>query len=357
MSVWKNGVYGACVAGMILLAGCETEIVADYVMPAREVVNVGKVNVIAIRVNSRVTGNLAGDNNRNAGLLKKLLSKRLYQEGFYQVVDDIWGEPEMASGLAKVMNGKNPNHGYGETFIAGGQRKAKAVLFLELELELNSNPAQYEKTFELVTKPYVMNPVQPGQVPTSRVNWKAVTTQEVKMPYTMHQVTAKGKLRARFVSRKGTAAPEAYDKSFQITLPQSACTDWERPSQLKVLATALAPVVEAVVADISPVKEQRKLTVSTGGSDRVMLLLKAKAFGDAVAEVEQLDENHAAVAADYENQGVAFEVMGDFVGAKFAYENAVKANPESESAKQGARRVAELLRKRRRVNESVRQNN
>ena len=103
-SISRIGIYGASVGLAAFLAGCATEkITVDYVMPAKAVADVSKVNVAAIKVNAKVTGNLAGDNKRNAGLVKQLLAMRLYKEGFYQVTDDIWATLEGASAMEKAI--------------------------------------------------------------------------------------------------------------------------------------------------------------------------------------------------------------------------------------------------------------
>ena len=82
-TITKIGLYGIVGGAVAFLAGCGTEkITVDYVMPAKAVTDVSKVNVAAINVKANVKGGLAGNNKQNAGLVKQLLAMRLYKEGF-----------------------------------------------------------------------------------------------------------------------------------------------------------------------------------------------------------------------------------------------------------------------------------
>lgn len=345
--VWIRGTMLGLVS---LLGGCGT-IKVDYVMPAKAVAEVNKVNVVAIKVNSRVKGNLAGDNQRNAGLVKQLLASRLYKEGFYQVADDIWADPEKAADLARVINAQNPNHGYGETFVAGGQTKGKVMLEIDLDLVLNSKRVEKEVPYRFKTTPYEIRPPRkPGEAPTSSPNERAAVVETRNLPVTFYEFVGKGMLRARFAGLNGDPAPVTYANTFRISLPKSERS--AMPSQLAALAEAVSPAIEGVVADITPYKETREVDVSKGGDKRVVYLLKAKAFPEVVSLVERLESAGTAVAADYENMGIALEAMGDFTGAKFAYEKAVQSDPGSASAKDGVKRVEDVLSGRKAVRDS-----
>lgn len=343
-TISKIGLYGVATGLAVFLGGCATEkITVDYVMPAKAVKDVSKVNVVAIKVNAKVKGNLAGDQKRNAGLVKQLLAMRLYKEGFYQVTDDIWSDVDKAEALAKLMYAKNPNHGYGESFLAGGQTKGKVVLELDLDLALDSKPVQKEMSFTLSTIPYKPNQVKPGEMPTSSPDAKATVVQNVKKPVSVFEVVAKGSLKAKFVGINGKKVPEAYANSFEIKMPEADRFDSAQPSQLKALAAAVTPAINGIVADISPYKESRELVAIEGGDERVVHLLNAKAFAEVVTVVEQLAVTGKANFADYENMGIAQEAMGEFNAAKFSYQAAVKANPESITAKAGVKRVEDAL--------------
>ena len=342
------GIYGASAALAALLAGCATEkITVDYVMPAKAVKDVSKVNVAAIKVKANVTGNLAGDKKRNEGLVRQLLAMRLYKEGFYQVTDDIWATPEGASALEKAIAERDAGHGYA-TLGAMGQNDTKVVIDVSLDLALDANPVKKEMPFTLQTVPYKPKQVKKGEVPTSEPDAKGIVVENVKQEVTVYEVSAKGTLKATFAGPDGKDAPQKYENTFKIAMPEAD----RLPSQLKALAAAVTPAIDGIVADISPYKESRELVAIEGGDERVVHLLNAKAFPEVVAVVEKLEATGKANFADLENLGIAFEAMGEFFSARDAYAKAVKANPDSATAKDGAKRVEDALSGKKTVKES-----
>ena len=342
-TITKIGLYGLVGGVAAFMAGCATEpITVDYVMPAKAVADVSKVNVAAIQVKANVKGGLAGDNKQNAGLVKQLLAMRLYKEGYYQVADDFWSSPAGASELEKMIKEKDVGHGYA-TLAAMGQGTEKVVIDLTLDLELDSRPVKKDMEYTLKTVPYKPIETKKGQVPASQPDPKAVQIQRVKQPVTVYELVAKGTLKAKFKGVKGQDAPVKYENTFTISVPEADRFDAAAPSQLKALAAVVTPAVNGVVSDISPYKESRELVAVKGGDDRVVYLLNAKAFPEVVTVVEELDQTKKANYADYENLGIAFEAMGEFFSARDAYAKAEKANPESLTAKAGTKRVADAL--------------
>ena len=141
----------------------------------------------------------------------------------------------------------------------------------------------------------------------------------------------------------GKDAPQKYENTFKIAMPEAGKFDSAKPSQLKALAAAVSPAIDGIIADISPYKESRELVAIEGGDERVVHLLNAKAFSEVVSVVEKLEVTGKANFADFENLGIAFEAMGEFFSAKDAYAKAIKANPESATAKAGAKRIGDAL--------------
>ena len=340
-NISKAGAYGLSVGLAALFAGCATEkITVDYIMPAKAVKDVSKVNVAAIRVKANVTGNLAGDNRQNAGLVKQLLSMRLYKEGYYRVTDDIWATAEGAAGLEKLLKDKDAGHGYA-SLAAMGQGTEKVGIDVTLDLALNANPVKKEIPFTLTTVPY--KPKKNGDVPSSEPDAKATVVEKVKKEVTVYEVVASGTLKAKFAGVDGAESPQKYENTFKIAMPEADRFDSAQPSQLKALAAAVAPAVNGIVADISPYKESRELVAIQGGDARVVHLLNAKAFPEVVTVVEKLEVTGKANFADFENLGIAYEAAGDFFSARDAYAKAAKANPESLTAKAGLERVQNAL--------------
>ena len=348
-NVSKIGLYGFAVGLSALFIGCASEkVMVDYVMPAKAVADVSKVNVVSIRVKSNVTGNLAGDGGRNAGLVRQLLATRLYKEGFYQVADDIWSNADGALALQQQILEKDSGHGYA-TFGAMGQGREKAVIDLELDFSLDANPVKKEIPFVLTTVPYKLDPKKPG---VSYPDPKKATEERVSKMVTVYEVVAKGTLRAKFSGVNGTEAPVAYENTFAVEMPEADRFGSAKPSQLKALAAAVSSAIDGVVADISPYRETRAFEPISGGDKRVTKLLCAKAFPEVVTVVEQLALNGKGTAPDFENLGIAFEAMGELNRARGAYGLAVKANPESLTAKAGSKRVAEMLAGKKTVKKS-----
>lgn len=345
--MFSIGILGLAAGTMMFLAGCATEpIKVDYVMPAKAIANVKAVDKVTIKSTAKVTGNLAGDNKLNAGLVKQLLAMRLYKEGFYQVVDDISGDSEGASKLEAMLQEKDAGHGYA-TIMAGNQNDAKADITLDLEMSLDSNPVKKEIPFRLETINYKQVTDKKSGAPRGEPTIPVV--EKVKKPVTIYEIVAKGKLKVMLRGRKD---PITYSCEFEIRMPEADQFDSAQPSQLKALAAAVTPAINGIISDISPYKETRDLVAIKGGDERVVLLLNAKAFPEVVTVVEELQVTRKANFADLENMGIAFEAMGDLLSARDAFKAAEDVNPESETAKAGTQRVKDALAGKDAVKES-----
>lgn len=354
-NIFKIGLWGLSAAVVALVSGCASEkIKVDYVMPAKAVADVSKVNIVAIRVKANVTGSLAGDNKRNAGLVKQMLASRLYSKGFYQVVDDIWADPKAASELEKMIHEKDSGHGYA-SIGAMGQGAEKVVLDVVLDLMLNAKTVKKAVPFELKTIPYKVtqgktdkkgNPLPPS----SEADWNRVVVTQEKKEVTVYEVVGKGALSASFVAPQGKSCPCAYKRKFLISDPKFE--SFAQPSQLKTLEKTVADAVDHLVEDISPWRKSDYLVAVKGGDERVFYLLNAKAFPEVVMVVEGLDAAEKAKPADLENLGIAFEAMGELFSARDAFAKAANLDPQSLSAKEGVNRVEAALAGKKAVKES-----
>ena len=342
-TITKIGVYGMAAGLAAVLSGCASEkIFADYAVPAEKVKSVGKVNVLALKVNAKVEGNQAGDSSANAGLIKQLLASRLYKEGFYQVTDNIWADAESVADLHKGMEDLAIGHGY-SLFTAGGS-KPKAVLEIALDMTLDSKQTTKDMSFTLKTMPYtIQQPKKAGDKPSSSPNVAGATVDKVTRPVTVYELIASGKLVAKFVGVNGGDAPVPYEREIAIAVPEDDRFGASQPTQLKALAQAITPAIEQIVKDISPTRESRPLEAVKGGDKRVVHLLNAKVFSEVETVVKRLALIGKAVSADFENLGIAMEAIGDFDAAKDAYKEAIALNPEAKEAKVGLQRVADAL--------------
>ena len=112
------------------------------------------------------------------------------------------------------------------------------------------------------------------------------------------------------------------------------------PSNSAVIAEMIVPAIETVVADLSPHKESRKLEVNEDGAEHTVLLLKAQAFTEAIAALDEIKEK---TYADYENLGLAYEIIGDYNAAKDAFNEALKLKAGTKIATDGNARIQAIL--------------
>ncbi len=196
----------------------------------------------------------------------------------------------------------------------------------------------------LETIPYVPVKVKDGMPPTSAPNVLAIQKRTEKHPVTLYSTVAKGKISAKISGVDGGKAPVDYSGTFVIggkgTKP---VTSYSAPTQLKAFAEAVSPAVLELVADLAPYKVKKELVAIKGGNEKVVTLLEATAFGEVIEVVTELARSSRANFADYENLGIALEASGRFEDAKKAFKKAVKANPESATAKEGLKRVETAL--------------
>lgn len=402
-TITKIGLYGISTGAAVFIAGCQTPVIeADYVLPARKVTDVSKVDVVTIKVDANVNGNMAGNKAMNEALVRQMLSARLYKGGYYQVMDDLWGANDGPEKIAQILaNATDAGHGYG-SYVVGetipdSERcpscglpcakckglhkglKSKAELDVKIDLTLDTNEVVEEKEFELATTPYLQGKVKDGVPPSSTPNVAAITKETKKVPTKVFKTVAKGTVKVQFNGVDGEKSPVAYSNKFTLPIvkvekkvendkPKSAfgafadaakagldaalgkkadenLSNLASPSQLEALAEALSPAIAEIVADISPYTETRKLVPIEGGDVRVVTLLNAKAFRETVEFVSELVRSGKASVADVENMGIALEAMGKFELAKKAYKKASKMNPEepSETAMAGLARIEKIL--------------
>lgn len=332
-----------------LISGCSTpKIEAEYVMPARNVANIHAVDVCAVKVGATLSGNMAGDQQLTAALLKHLFSMRLYKEGYYSVVDDIWGDVKGTGELQEILKAKDSGHGYASYSTAQGQEKV--VVVIKADISVNSMPVTKEKEFTLRHVPYKSNSRKGNEAPSSSPDYEHVSEKIVKVQEEFFEVSVKGTLKVHFEGVKGAKPPELYVQTFKVDA--TSVSDSLEPSFLKSVAAAVEPAVDDLVADISPHRETQNLMANEDSDKGVYNLLIAKAFPEVVTRVDALRKARTANYADLENQGVAYEVLGELDGAINAYEEALKLNPETTASFNGVARVRHVLEGRKQVRAS-----
>lgn len=321
--------------GLALLSGCSTEkIAADYMMPARQIDDVKSINVLAINVKAQVKSTLAAEDlsTQTAGMVKQLTTARLYKEGYIQTVDDVWGTAEGGKKVKDFVDGKKSQHGYA-SFATVNQHPEKGTLNLTLALTADAKKVTKERDYVLTTVPYTKE-VKEGSVPTSKPGKPVLET--VKKSYQVYETTVVGTLKAELVAKDGT---KLYSAEYPVTMPEGTALSSASPSVMKAVSVAVGPAVDEVIADISPYKVTKEFEANQDGDEKVILLLEAKAFGDAIEAVDALQEK---TYADYENQGLAYEASGDFNSAKASYDEALKLKADAAGALAGITRIEEV---------------
>lgn len=313
MNAYKFSAVAAAACGVAVLAGCSTEkIAADYVMPARQIDDVKSIETLAIDAKADVKGSLAanGVSTQTAGLLKQLTTARLYKEGYISTVDAVWGTAKGGKDIADYVKGKKSQHGHA-SFATLNQNPEKGTLTLTLALSVDAKKVTKDRDYMLSTIPYRKDPPKEGEAPTSKPDKPII--ENVKKSYQVYETAVTGTLKAELVTKDGKTL---YTAEYKVALPKEAVLSSAAPSVLKAISLAVGPAVDEVIADISPNKVTREFEANQDGDEKVVLLLEAKAFSDAVEAVDALNEK---TFADYENQGLAYEASGDFDSAKASY--------------------------------------
>ena len=334
-------------AAVILVAGCKThQVSATYLLPAREVADVRSVDTILIDATAKLAGNQAAadDAQRVAALARQMLAAELYRRGFYRVEDAIWGSLDGAAGVGHLVTLGGSRHGY--SVFMTEESPAKATLKLEIDLSYNVEKSTQRQTYELTTTPYVIKRPK-GLVPFSVPDPTATETRKVESSWDSWEWVGRGKLRVSLLPKN--AAEPVYTRDFDLSVPSSAGIGV--PPYLRAATAALAPAIKEIVSDISPSYEKRPLILSDGGDSRAMTLLEAGAFADAIELIESIPAEKATIG-DFENLGVAYEMMGDFRSASGAYERALAKAPENEALRDKMNTLAKAAKARKDVRES-----
>ncbi len=365
---------------LLLAAGCASDkkVTASYLLPARKIANVRDVDVLAIEPVVRLSGNQAmeGDDRRIAGLARQMLSMELYRRGFYQVTDDLWGSLDGAAAMGSAIVQKGSRHGY--STLVTETDMAKATLHMEIELAYDIHQNRQKQTFELKTVPYTIHMpgeggstgMAPGKVPMtsgagllptltaavpkinlpipySTADESATTVERVESAWEAWESGGKGRMHVSLVP-KGASQP-IYTRDIDLVIPQAF--GLSAFPLLRAAATALAPAIDEVVQDISPTSKTYPLALNRDGDPRAVLLLEAGAWIDAAELLQSIPDNKKT-SGDWENQGVAFHVIGEYQLASEAYEKALDMNPANEELRKKLADATKAAKARKEVRSS-----
>lgn len=376
---------------LMLLLGCQNaakrQIYADYIVPPRVVSDVSSLERMRIDTPKvTVNGAYPGKSKELSMLfeesLKDRLDAKISRERFFEVADEIYDNDQGLTRIRKIM--LDSRHGYDvkpASAVKSARINAKADVSLVRQEGVDTIATQ------LFTVPYVTRYATdewhtPYAVPdTASQQVRTVTS---KVPYIVVRATAN--LLVTVLDTKGKKIYERSfsDLSYEKKVGGDAAAGAE-PTVIEIVASLFDAPLADVVADISPHKVTRVVSVNPNGDATAIVLLRATAFSEAyghlanildarekefavaakeaeadmapklaAAKTEEekaklqaeLDEELAAerkgLAADYENLAIACEAMGQLGEAMDYYEQSSQDDTGNKTARESLLRVREL---------------
>ena len=182
-----------------------------------------------------------------------------------------------------------------------------------------------------------------GKVPTGVPDPTRARVQKVTRQVDVFSITGAGNLTVKLTDENGKVV---YEKQFPKLSYHFETSDKDHnslPAKAAVVAEMIVPAIDEIVADLSPHKEQRDLVVNEDGDEKAVLLLKAQAFSETIKRLDDVLNGEDKNAADYENRGLAYEIIGDYAAAKGDFEEALKLAAGSKIATEGKARIEKIM--------------
>jgi hypothetical protein len=299
---------------LVFLGGCASEkLVARYTVPAAAVKtsNLSDISPLSIVVSAKLYGNIAVNPAAIESSVKQQVASRLYQEGELKSTDIIWGNLQGGNMVSSTFRKYNSTHGYAR-YVTDEHKGG--TLFLDITAALNNNLVKETTTFELKRLPYNRKDKE-KEKPTSVPDYERIQKEKVDVEYDILQTEGKGILKARMIDKHGA---EIYKKSFPLGFSRkNSLQVHEAPMTANdIFAYMVARPIESLVTEISPHQESRALQVNDKGCEQGILLLQAHAYAEAATFLENIEPK---TPADWENLGLAYEILGDYTLAREAY--------------------------------------
>lgn len=329
-------------ASVLLIAGCATEkITAEYVMPPAVIKDIKAVDTLEIVPATTLTGNaITGNDTTYAnGALVQRIASRLCQEGYYKTTDIVWGNIDGAAQMGNTIAKKKSQHGYARYTTESDFKRAQ--LAVTLNAKIDSHIVKKNMAYTLTDMPYKEKKV--GKVPTGVPDPTRARVQKVTRQVDVFSITGVGNLAVKLTDKNGKVV---YEKQFPKLSYHFETSDKDHnslPAKAAVVAEMIVPAIDEIVADLSPHKEQRDLVVNEDGDEKAVLLLKAQAFSETIKRLDDVLNGEDKNAADYENRGLAYEIIGDYAAAKGDFEEALKLAAGSKIATEGKARIEKIM--------------
>ena len=329
-------------ASVLLIAGCATEkITAEYVMPPAVIKDIKAVDTLEIVPTTTLTGNaITGNDTTYAnGARVQRIASRLCQEGYYRTTDIVWGNIDGVAQMGNAIAKKKSQHGYARYTTESDFKRAQ--LSVTLNAKIDSHIVKKNMAYTLTDMPYKEKKV--GKVPTGVPDPTRARVQKVTRQVDVFSITGAGNLTVKLTDKNGKVV---YEKQFPKLSYHFETSDKDHnslPAKAAVVAEMIVPAIDEIVADLSPHKEQRDLVVNEDGDEKAVLLLKAQAFSETIKRLDDVLNGEDKNAADYENRGLAYEIIGDYAAAKGDFEEALKLAAGSKIATEGKARIEKIM--------------
>ena len=319
------------------LAGCKSDVlIADYLVPPTIIKDVKVIDTLEIVPTVSLSGNSfhSGDEKYVCGSLHQILASKLSQYGYINVLDYVWGNAEGASAMEDLLRSKNSQHGYVRHTTDPVTNRAR--MYLDFKVKVNSGAVEQKVKLELQDDTYSIK--YKDGVPYQE--YSGTRTSTVEMPTSVFSIAGTGTLSAKLVDKSGNTVYSKTFSNLSWSSQTSASVHDAPPPASAVVEQMILSAVETIVTDISPHTVQRELEINSSGSKKSVLLLKSMAFTEAIYAIDELDKKSSA---DYENLGIAYEIIGDYVSAKECFDRVLKNDSSSELAKKCMDRIDSIL--------------
>ncbi len=304
--------YAAALA-VCFITGCADKYTAIYTFPPSGLkgASISAISPLKIEVSAALAGNATMDKGGAEAMLRQRISSRLYQEGALKTIDLLWGTRGGGDKVANVFAPYHSAHGYAR-YVSDDIECA--VLHINVKAAMVNKIDRVKRKFRLVDIPYKIKREE-GRVPVSRPDFDNRRVEEREVTYDVLRSEGMGVLQATLVDKGGKTV---FSKNFPIAFKH--VNDLES-HEAQMAGNALfdrmiANAVEELAMDISPHQETREIKFNESGCKKAVLLLKAQ----AISETVNFLENYSPMKeADYENLGLAYEILGEYTLADDAY--------------------------------------
>ena len=325
---------------ILFVFGCASDNVVKvaYLMPAKTIKDTKAISTLCINAKVNLSGNAIGT--KDSKIIKSDVVNRISDclngEGFYKTTDVLWGDSNGPHELQQLMLQKGFPHGY-------GNYSAAPVKSARLEVILNANIKRSksieEKKIALKYIPYKSNK---GKIPSSSPNYARTRITKKTVSVDVYKANVKGNMNVKVYDVDGK---KVYEKNFNnLTASYEISPDKRSPIPVNsaIVSTMIMPSIKALVADISPHAEIKKVEINEDGNERAVILLKALAFSEAIRVLDEVIDAKEVSTADLENMALVLEIIGDYHMSLDFWQQAYDQDKNTK-AQEGVKRVKEII--------------